>query len=1013
MSDVVILKQPLYGSVEWNGVEFIYTPYGDTSSNDSYIYRANGKIYTKYVNSENEPPVLTNPTITVDANHSVTVNISKLASDDTVQLGQLSIINIKSDIILGSVVTDGNNIYFTAGDFNKIELVEYTISDKEYSVTGVITFNIINGVDPETFKGSPYTRFARLIDQVRPIMLLSGALGGLQAFVETNADSWDSIDAVKYNNFSDVVSGNYETPNYKKWDNVFSNIRKYNALYSTVTSESGTWEDDVTRGTIIYNTLTGILIPQNTEYINITSNKDQWNTNITGTSSLSDGYIKLYDRLYTTQDTVSSNQYDKWDTNELNYISSNYFDVWKTLYQNVISDNYYIIWDKLVTNYNILYTSLNDINDKINDTYYTVIANPETWETNTLNTFSANNFYKWNTNNDILSSNYDKWNSIRTILTTFSANYFNNVSAFKSTYSTVTSTSGKWETNTLNTFSANNFYKWNTNNDILSSNYDKWDGTTTILSTFSANYFNNVSAFKSTYSTVTSTSGKWDRTVIETVSSKIPLWDDSYDILVGTDDNTTLWDNTYNLINGFSASYNDDVKLYDSTVATANSYNSVWNDKSISSILTSVSSSLINTYDLVCATSANWKFIVKDGLSNVYNNVTSQSANNNNTNSKVNTRSPYWNNTYTKLTAISSDALSGSLLTTLSTKSIYIYGDGYISGNLSALGKKITINTTIATTSGFSIENAGSTDAFTVNKLGNFDKAIVNFDTILDGVTSTVLYVKATSGVGVNLSAIGSFQGLVVFGDISASGYTYPLNNVVTVFSANSAKYTTTYNSVCSLSDNINNFKPISGNYNNLSNFYTLSNLNINSLTANKNKFDLLYTGVSSTSSKNSKTNDFIVASGSGFAVDTLYTQDKNKLDTFYSNITSISGIPKIYDINVVLAYNKRLSSNTVQYLVEDDITIDSWTLIADKLSIITVDILSSDYNTYGNSIKINNFNSPHMDELNTNFKNTSKALNSWSKNISKDSILQFVYNDFTTISSNSNYLLSLKVSKL
>jgi len=77
---VVILKQPLYGDIIWNGVDFIYNSYTEERYNDYYIYSltVDGKstVYTKYVNQINTPPVANNVSLTADAYGVNVININ-------------------------------------------------------------------------------------------------------------------------------------------------------------------------------------------------------------------------------------------------------------------------------------------------------------------------------------------------------------------------------------------------------------------------------------------------------------------------------------------------------------------------------------------------------------------------------------------------------------------------------------------------------------------------------------------------------------------------------------------------------------------------------------------------------------------------------------------------------------------------------------------------------------------------------------------------------------------------
>ena len=134
---VVILKQPLYGNVEWNGVEFIYNSYTEEKYNDYYIYSIieNGEntVYTKYVNQNNTPPVANNVSLTANAYGVNIISINSLASDLTDPFKEFKIESV-TGALYGTVSTDGYNIYYTSNAFNNVETLTYIITDKEYKV---------------------------------------------------------------------------------------------------------------------------------------------------------------------------------------------------------------------------------------------------------------------------------------------------------------------------------------------------------------------------------------------------------------------------------------------------------------------------------------------------------------------------------------------------------------------------------------------------------------------------------------------------------------------------------------------------------------------------------------------------------------------------------------------------------------------------------------------------------------------------------------------------------------
>jgi hypothetical protein len=347
-----------------------------------------------------------------------------------------------------------------------------------------------------------------------------------------------------------------------------------------------------------------------------------------------------------------------------------------------------------------------------------------------------------------------------------------------------------------------------------------------------------------------------------------------------------------------------------------------------------------------------------------------------------------------------------------SAKDLYVIGSTHIYGNLSALGSRILVDTTIQSTSSFNITNAGSTTAMLVNKTNG--GAILN----LNRPNSTVFYIKAqTNQVGINLSAFpDNTTALTVSGNISATGYVYPIPDALTLYSSKSGAYETAYTYVTANSAAIDSFilssKPI---YDSMVTY--IKSGAISSFSAvtipyydkyNNDVNDLYFT-------KNTQTSTFIALSGGVFGLDNLFAANSSKYEQTY-NFTSTAAIAQSsnYVISHFFGHNNIVNNQKINMVINDNIKIKSWSLYSDVTNPIggttyaTVDILSSTYSNFGRStplpVSITNGNPPSL--IGTN-KNTGTNLSS--VNIPQGSILQFSLTNNTSV---SGLLINLTVQK-
>jgi len=1201
MANVVILKQPLYGSVVWNGVEFEYTPNPDFSGNDTYTYRITdtkgSRVVTNYVNPTNLPPIAKNITVNVLANDLTEVDISQLIDDATNPFNYSAITSIRSNISIGSVRTDGKKIYFIAGYFNTIEYVDYTVSDKQYESSGRITFNITGGINPQDYKGSPYSRFGSLLNRIDSIKPISGGWTSMYAVMTARGPIWDSIDATRYNAMASVVSGSTNA-NFIKWNSSYLNVQKFNTLNSNVTANSGAWENYRILGDNTYNLIDEAIKRYNSEYNVLLQKNPIWSGNIYNINALSSRFQRMYNNMDSTSTTVAINANNKWDGTELNNVSSNYFNSWSDTYNVLITNGNQAEWDEAFSNFNLLSSDIKKTTDNIENTYVSITSNSGYWKSSELNPISAENFPKWDstynklvlykndwdTNNKNIydytidynnqtsnfkstystyqntsskwnvtslnpfsAENFSKWNSTYNKLVLYggswdsnnkniydyAVDYYNQTNNFNLTYSIYQNTSSKWNVTSLNPFSAENFPKWNQSYNLINlssnswydssrvnfvtdyqitstyksaystvqskssnwghtgfdsysagnfpkwnslyktitanisswgnftytdltsfsasyfkdtpyytgayntynsysyrwghttfdtysaKNFPRWDNiasailkinnTKTSLSTFSADYFNNVLIFNDLYSTsYTKSSTNWSLAFVPVISGYITIFDEAYDTLIAVSDNTDKWDSSYNSSNLFNDVYLSAASNFDKATYRVNQDIAFWNDNSASQILTAKSDYWNSTYSSVCGISSDWFFKESSPLISVQTATTAKSAEWNISKQQIASSNNKWLNTNSLVSSTSSNYLTGNNAITLSAKDIYIYGDTLIKGNLSALGKRIKVNTSLYTISGFSITNSGTTDAFNINKNGGFDKAVVNFDTL----SSTVMYVKTTSSVGINVSAFPSTNALTVSGNISASGFIYPLHNAVSTYQSNSGKYESTYNYITGISSNFYSVCALSANYNKTVSYITLTGTKLTSAKNNQVLYNTMNSSTQTNSGYNNYINNFITLSSPYFDADVEYQNKKLKYDNLYNAVTTLSSDVRYYDINILFSYLKSVNSNKINYTVQENININSWTMVSDVVTTSEIVILTATQANYPTMTDItNNINRPHLDGTNTSGKNFNNNLRFWTgTRIPADTILQFMLTNNSTASS---IMISLKVNKL
>lgn len=606
MAFIEIVKQPLYGSVYWNDIKFVYTPNNGYNGNDSFIYKkidqGNTLLYTKYVNNSNLPPIANNIELSANASSSIVLNINDISVDDTNPFGEFQIINIENQIN-GTATTDGQYIYYTAPQFNCVDNIIFTVSDKQYTSTGTISISVLNAQQAQNYKGPFEIRLntaSILTDSVR---ILSGNYVNSYDFLSSNKDYLNSIDPslwISMDTFTRATSADL--------NDLFAKTDEFTQLYNCLSLNSDYWIKDLN----IRDAINGNTEKWNLMYDNIAYNSPYLNANLDNLFNLGQSIDNIKETLINLFYTVSVNSIS-WETTDTNSVlSEENVTFWNDSYS--IIKAYSFVWDII---YNL---------------------------TNTFSGFFIANEILLNAFNNTITSNYTEWNDLlsgfRNDLKSNSGNWQDIYNKKEDYDNFVLSTDPDWATDTNTAIQIYNLIslsasKFNSISDVLNNNYIKWNNAIPLSSEVSPGFpdINNL------YNTTSSTSAIWKAHLIRSVLSNSNNLDNTFNILSSyyVTDLNSLFDRTtsfyveynknkinYNTLNAEAFNlitfYKDSVQtLIQSNSSNWNTlYQSIDNYNNLTNVISSLSSNWISNVQL---SNAIRDFIVSK--SQKWNNVTS------------------------------------------------------------------------------------------------------------------------------------------------------------------------------------------------------------------------------------------------------------------------------------------------------------------------------------------------------------------------------------------------------
>lgn len=439
---VSILRQPLYGTVFWTGDRFVYTPYtGLSGTNDYFIYTetVNGsvKTYTQYVNSLNNPPVANNVSLTADAFNVNIIPITLLASDQTTNLGSLTITSVSGNVY-GSVNTDGNNIYYTSKGYNAVEHLTYSVSDVQYTSTAVLTLSVVNGAVVNTQNiGASDVKDA--YDKSLRIKSEGAKWDSTITVTETYSANWNSLDSPRYNSAASVVENGYQS-----WNDVYSHKGELDSFYVFMTVNSGTWNTYTSIASANYDLIKPYTDSYNSAYNTLQTYKTIWYTDIIRYNSLNSDLRSLSAKLVDSYTVVNSNSAIKWDSTDLNSLTSSYLSNWYSL-STLSGDKL----DNAGTQYTILYSNLTGTSANNDSLYTTVNTNSSSWSVTDLVSISANKFYKWDSTVDVINTNKIYWDAAYSSTTGLSAVFDVYIPKFDNVSNVVTGNKNNWNSTNI------------------------------------------------------------------------------------------------------------------------------------------------------------------------------------------------------------------------------------------------------------------------------------------------------------------------------------------------------------------------------------------------------------------------------------------------------------------------------------------------------------------------------------------------------------------------------------
>lgn len=757
--------------------------------------------------------------------------------------------------------------------------------------------------------------------------------------------------------------------------NYDSNSANWNSTYTTVCASSSLWDT-----TLIFSHLTAHSGDWTSAYSLVCSGSAKWDENVTNFELLTTNYSSYSGNWENVYNTVCASS-AKWDTTPLFTYLSTYSGDWVASYSVVTSGS--ADWNNLIGYFSALSTDYNSNSGNWNSVYSTVCSTSASWDITDITSYLSGVSSDWTSAYNTVCASSAGWNSVGSLFSNLSTDYISHSGNWETTYSFVCANSSFWDVNEIFTLLDQKSGSWDAAYSVVTAGSGSWNSLDANFNELSSNYNSNSGYWYNTYNLVTANSSDWDySSTATTVQLNSADWIATYTVLTGSSSN---WNSSYNTLTGLTSNFASSSAGWESAYTLVSGNSGSWGDVTAFTTLTSNSAKWNSVYTSVCGNSSTWNSVSSyyTKYDPAYNLLSSTSADWNVTYSTVTANSGKWESVYSTVNTYSGKWLSGGTDVNFTTNDLIVSGNAVFYGSLTAEGETTQLNTEIVATSSFSIVNTGFVDALRVTKTQTTG-AIADFTT--NG--SSVLYVSPNSKVGINTNA--PTEALTVVGNISASGTIYGSTPYeYTVFTNNSANYETAYTYVSQTSASIDALTGAKGSYDTAYTYVTSNSSSFVSINENNSNYLASFNIVSSQSGNNFASYTFLTGNSAKVGTDLVYRSLSGKYEdasTYISSITSSQAqINFIFDGGGAVIDSGSFGMVQIPY----NCVITEWTMLADVATIASIQVLSSDYNSYPTYVLISGI--PNMPTLTNAAKaSNGSTLTDWLTSINADTILKF-----------------------
>jgi len=456
---VIIKRKPLYGDVYWDGNDFVYTPHTGFVGKDSYIYTiietdGSSRTLTNYVDTTNAAPVAGNISLTGNAYDIISIDVTSYVTDPDAIIFPLTITSVTNGLF-GNVTFDKNMLYYQSRGYNITDSFTYTISDGQYSSTASIHITTVNGIGIN-IPNFIYERLIILESDMTDVAAHTANWESSYTTLCSHSANWNLIDAVRFNNASNVVESNSAD-----WNAIALNRQNYDDVYTVVQSNSTTWMS-----------VSAVRDLSNLLFTNLTANSAKWDSTyntVCATSALWMDSINLLDVLSTDYQTnsafwqstyafVSSNSAN-WDKAALTVVLQSNSGNWDDTFTIVNSSS--AKWDQNKTNLDALTSSFNTSSATWDSSYTFINSNSGLWGDKSSITILSSNSAQWDSVYSQVNANSATWDGLA-----------QNYAKYDGAYNVTKTYSGDWNNayNTVSSSSAN----WGIASTIIAANSGRW-----------------------------------------------------------------------------------------------------------------------------------------------------------------------------------------------------------------------------------------------------------------------------------------------------------------------------------------------------------------------------------------------------------------------------------------------------------------------------------------------------------------------------------------------------------